>query len=500
MTQTFDPENLVPWPTEPVHDSDPDWDDLIRRGEFNINDGDRVNGHNRNGGEGGDNPATWAPVDLTDILNGTYIPEAPSLMCRTDGKFLLYRGRVHSFHGESESGKSLIIQALAAQLLIDGGRVVYIDYESDAAAVVGRLLELGVPVEVLRARLVYIHPEAAPGSREVEREAWARLLADRFDLAVIDGVTDALGTVGAKSNDNDEIAAWCRNVARRIARNTGAAVVLIDHVTKDADTRGRFALGGQAKMNALDGAAYVVEVVDALGRGLRGVVAIRVAKDRPGGIRANCGPFRKLDRTQEAARITVDSRTPNRIVVTVDPPSGLSSGDPVAARFRPTHLMEKVSRFLQGSSETSLRGIRDRVSGKANVIDEAVAILVAEGFASERSGQRNARMFTHLRLYTEFTDPLIRQPEDGVSAGPCPDRVPTVSRTQSGRPCPRVPIPEGDTDTVGSAGRDQQMGTVSRTQSAPDPNHCADCGFHPNSVGHFANCDPRIANEQQPQQ
>lgn len=472
-----------------------DWAATLSQ-EWPIN-GVRINGrHNGHNGakpvepeeQRDDTPATWAPVDLTDILAGTYVPEAPALMARTDGRFLLYRGRVHSFHGESESGKSLIVQAHAAQLLIDGGQVVYIDYESDAAAVVGRLIELGVPVEAIRHRFVYIHPETSPTKREAERQAWAALLSQPFDLAVIDGVTDALGTVGAKSNDNDEIAAWCRNIARRIARNTGAAVILIDHVTKDAESRGRFALGGQAKMNALDGAAYVVEVVEALGRGMRGVVSLRIAKDRPGGVRAHCGTFRKLDRTQEAARIVVDSRVANRIDVTVEAPAAVSTVT-MADRFRPTVLMERVSRFMQGApGELSLNRIRESVSGKAKVIDEAVTILAVENFLEEGVGPRSARMFRHVKLYTEFQDPKVRQPEDsGAEATSSPPR-PHLVPDEVPRPRPSPPIPEGDGDeVVAPATRSKTAHLVPAGFDAEE--QCTDCGFHPNSVGHFGHCE-----------
>lgn len=47
---------------------------------------------------------SWAPVDLAAYLDGTYTPETPTMMPRSDGVCLLYPGRTHSFHGESESG------------------------------------------------------------------------------------------------------------------------------------------------------------------------------------------------------------------------------------------------------------------------------------------------------------------------------------------------------------------------------------------------------------
>ena len=88
--------------------------------------------------------ASWAPVDLGPFLDGTVRPVVPSLLPRTDGVALLYPGLTHSLHGESESGKSWVAQAEAARILTDGGRVLFVDFESDAGALVERLRLLGV--------------------------------------------------------------------------------------------------------------------------------------------------------------------------------------------------------------------------------------------------------------------------------------------------------------------------------------------------------------------
>ncbi len=181
---------------------------------------------------------------------------------------------------------------------------------------------------------------------------WDGLLGQRYDLVVLDGVTEALAVFGAASKDNDEVTAWIRRVPRTLAQRTGAAVVLVDHVTKDADTRGRYAIGGQAKLAALDGAAYVVEVLEPLGVGMVGRLALRVAKDRPGQVRPRSGSWRKSDRTQEAAVVVVDSRQSDRTLVTVEPlrSDQHGGGADTTGAFRPTALMERVSRHLEGSS------------------------------------------------------------------------------------------------------------------------------------------------------
>ena len=48
---------------------------------------------------------TWRAEDLPAILDGTYVPMVPDLLQREDGMCLLYRGLVHSFHGEVRGGQ-----------------------------------------------------------------------------------------------------------------------------------------------------------------------------------------------------------------------------------------------------------------------------------------------------------------------------------------------------------------------------------------------------------
>ena len=351
--------------------------------------------------------STWARVDLSPYLDGTFSPPVASLFSRTDGVGLLYPGLTHSFHGESESGKSLIVQAEVARLITAGESVLFIDFESDAGSVTARLRDFGADTEAIRERLVYVRPEVDPRKFSHDYAHWQHHLSRRYALAVLDGVTDGLTVFGYETRDNDGIAKWMRAVPRTIARRTGAAVVLVDHVTKDAGSRGRFAIGGQAKLAGLDGAAYVVEVAEVLGRGLRGVVTLRVAKDRPGSIRPHCGGFRKTDRTQEAARVVVDSTDGIRVVVAVQPhrPAG-RSGEKSKATFRPTALMEKVSKLVEFNPGLSKNSIAMRVEGNKAAALTAVDMLVDEGFLARTTGARGAQTHSTIRSYRQVTDPL----------------------------------------------------------------------------------------------
>jgi hypothetical protein len=51
-------------------------------------------------------------------------------------------------------------------------------------------------------------------------------------------------TEGLALGDNTDVAAWMRLLPKRFAA-AGAAVVVIDHVVKNRDDQGRYAIGGQ---------------------------------------------------------------------------------------------------------------------------------------------------------------------------------------------------------------------------------------------------------------
>ena len=364
-----------------------------------------------------DETPSWRPVDISDILAGTHTPAVPTLLPRSDGQCLLYRGKTHSLHGESESGKSLVAQIEAVRVIAGGGTALYIDFESDAASVVARMIEFGAPPEAVGARFTYVRPEVRPTATSGEAAAFLDLQRRDYDLIVIDGVTESLSIWGTETNDNDGIVGWTRLFPRALADATGAAVVMIDHVTKSADTRGRFAIGGQAKMAALTGAAYVVDVRQPLGRGLSGVIELRVAKDREGSVRGVAGPMRATDRTQPVARITIDS-TGDYPVVSVDPPE---AGD----HFRPTTLMERISDVLDLGGDMGFRDIKGSISSKDEYIRQALAALVSDGHVTVTDGPRGARIHHLVRPFKAES-----QVCPSVSRV-CPDTVSTVSRAAS---------------------------------------------------------------------
>lgn len=362
-----------------------------------------------NGGTGSALPSSWAPKDLTAILDGTVEPQEPTLLSRNDGQCLLYPGLVHWMQGEPESGKSWVAQHTAAEALKDGGNVIYIDHESTDHAVVGRLLALGVSRDDIRRGLRYVQPEVGVIK---EITAFAALLATPADLVVIDGVTDALGVDGSSLLDNGEVAAWMQRVPRKLANRTGAAVVCVDHVVKNSNGGGRFAIGAQSKLAGVDGAVYSVEPLKPMGRGLCGELVLRIGKDRPGEIRPRCGPYQGSDRTQEAAKLLLDSTDGGGLRVTVLAPEGAPAGEPTTAGIvRRTYIMERVSKLLEQHKPDALtqRQVRNHTTGKSQYIPEALKVLKAEGYISDVLHETHRYiMWISLKPYRESADPVLR--------------------------------------------------------------------------------------------
>jgi hypothetical protein len=342
--------------------------------------------------------SSWEPVDLTPILSGDYTVPAPTICRRTDGHGLIYPGHIHSFAGEPESLKSWLVQCACAEQVSDGRHVVYLDFEDQAAGVVPRLQALRVPDELIAARFHYAHPESP---LEGHTRHLDRILADGCALLVIDGMTEAMALHGLDPQDNGDTATFMRLLPRR-ATAAGAAVVIIDHVTKDRETRGRWAIGAQHKLAALDGAAYQIDVVHPFGKGRRGLATITVAKDRPGGVRAVAAGGKYF------GQLELDSKPDGAVAWHLHPPRG---DDEV---FRPTALMERISRAVEMAiMPLSQQAILGAVKGDDKAKRLAIEMLVGEGYIAIDNGPRNARLHRSAKPYRSDDDPRSATRREG---------------------------------------------------------------------------------------
>jgi hypothetical protein len=372
--------------------------------------------------------SSWAPLELGPIVAGIQagdiVGPVPHLMARSDGVSLLYPGEVHSLAGEPESGKGWAALHTAKVSIQLDDDVLYLDFEDAPASIVTRLLALGADPEAILAHFVYVRP-VDPFNTETFH---ALTESRRYALAIIDGVSEAYALLDLDPYSNVDAARFLSVVARPLAE-TGAAVLLIDHVVKSKETRGRYAIGAQHKLAGI-AAAYSTDVIKNPSRTDDGLIKIKVEKDRHGHVRghAQAGVIALL----RVAPIDGGAA----VTVTLDPPtvSFTQEGD-----WRPTNIMEKVSKVVEAEPGIGVKAIRRAIDSKAPHVDQAVKVLLAERYLEQRiDGQ--AKRHTSLREYREVDD----EPTP-------PNRVPTVSQ-----PCPghgaedRVPVspPLRDTDTV----------------------------------------------------
>lgn len=321
----------------------------------------------------GERPHSWTPIDLVEI--GAQEPERPTI------SGLVYPGRRHVFSGEPETLKTWAADALCAEQIRSGAEVVYVDFEMGVHAQAGRMRALGLSDEELR-RFLYMTPNEALTDVLPSVETFLEFV--RPPLVVIDAFTGVLAANNVDENSNVEVENFYQAAITPIQRH-GAAVVLIDHVTKDKEKRGRYSIASSRKLGATD-VHLGFELVRPFSRGHTGLAKIRTHKDRPGTLmRPYAG---EIELTSSGETVSWQIR--------------VAADEDTYHRFRPTVLMERVSMFVSACVELpSVNAVEEAVRGKKEYIREAIECLVADGYLVEEEGARNARL---LRSVTPFRD------------------------------------------------------------------------------------------------
>lgn len=353
----------------------------------------------------------WRPVPVLDRIGDlTAAPLEAPLWLRSDGQGLLYRGRTHSLSGEGGHGKSLVALAACLNVVRHGGRAAFLDMGEDVYETTAkRLLQIGATDDDL-TRLYWAGIDRTwEGPADIPD--WLAFLEDEWDLVIIDSVAMGLDLWGYQGNDNDGVNAWWRRVPKEIAKRTGAAVLVLDHVVKNKDNRGRAPIGAVAKFNNVSGVQFQLEVHGAGFRpGGRGSIVLRATKDRGGTVEASGGPGRH----PVVAVVTIDTTEGRPAAVDVDPP-GVVPGINHAADDRVTDAMAEISAHLAGldGRGVGVEAIRHAVGRKKADVIEALARLVEGKHVREWAGAKNARLHAHVRPYP---DPV--PPTSGDSDGP----------------------------------------------------------------------------------
>lgn len=338
------------------------------------------------------NTGTPGLRDLTWLLAGDPpTVQPPTYIRRGNGEYLFYPGRVNGIYGDPESAKSWLAQMGIVQTLAEGGRVALIDVDHNGAQLTTeRLILLGATREQLadQNHFRYLEPEDGPDLRAavIALTRWAP------HYVVLDSIGEMMPMLGIKSVDNDELSGALRTIATPFAL-AGACVVTIDHLPKSTDARATgFAIGGTAKKRAIDGAYIHAEARMPPAPGHIGKITLRIEKDRPGRLRATCtGKF--------LGTLTLDSRD-HEVIASIDNDSPVTTD----GIFRPTVLMERISRYVEDNDQCTWNAIREDVTGNQKHLKTAVTRLLDEGFLAVLDGPNKSKLHHSIATYREADD------------------------------------------------------------------------------------------------
>lgn len=335
--------------------------------------------------------ASWLPVDLGPVLDGSRRQPMPSLLRRADEEYLLYPAAVNGIHGDSGAGKGWAVCFALDQELRAGRTAMLLDFEDVAVSIVGRLTALGTSPDTILDHLIYFRPQTEFGTTEVAQVV-AHCIDRSVSLVVVDSLGEAFALEGIDENKDVEVGPWYRRVARQIA-DTGAAVLLVDHSTKAADNP-LYPSGSKRKRAAVTGASYLAEATKPFVKGEGGRLRLTCAKDRHGNYRRGevVGSLVMAKSLTDAVRLELHEP---------DTTEGTSELGAVLAARSAVAAAKDEGRPLTKTALRNLMKIRARNDVKRAGID----LAIGRGALREDAGARNARLVSYVSELPEASGP-----------------------------------------------------------------------------------------------
>lgn len=348
------------------------------------------------------------PVDLGPVLDGSTTQPMPDMLHRDDGRALLYPGVVNGVHGQSGTGKSVLVCHAVAENARRARRSLLVDYEDTAHSIVARLTALGLDAHQILTWLVYVRPQVPLGLNAVAH--LCQLVHERrVELIVVDSIGEAFAVEGVDENKDAEVGPWYRRVARPLA-DTGAAVLLIDHSTKASDSP-LHPSGSKRKRAAVGGASYLVEAVKPFVKGEGGRLRLTCAKDRHGN-------YRQGDTVGDLVMQSDGFNMSLKLYAPSGPTDGPGVEVELAARAA-VAAAQAESGPLSRTALVGLMGIKASTDLKRGGID----LATSRGLLLEETGPRGARLFVYAEPELEL-GPRLTPPDPASGGVPNPDPDP----------------------------------------------------------------------------
>jgi hypothetical protein len=328
-------------------------------------------------GSNGTNPArdSWLPLNLADL------PDEPPAPPTLGGFGIVYQGKRHVFSGPQESAKTHAAYAIGIETLrAQHHHIAIIDFEMGRRSARTRLRELGATQDEL-ARILYIEPEVPANIDRI-----SLLVALQPHLVIIDAAAGAYALQGLDDNNRGDVEKFTALYTNAFFQ-AGIATITLDHVVKNTETRGKYAIGSERKTGGVD-VHLGFDTILPIKRGSTGLYKITTHKDRDGWHQRGRLADLHLTSDPDTHQISWEWRQVEHTE---------THGDV----WMPTILMEKISGVLQNADEPLSRNqIELAVNGKNEHKRTALDHLVRLDYAAETYGNRNSRLYSSTRSFT----------------------------------------------------------------------------------------------------
>jgi hypothetical protein len=240
------------------------------------------------------------------------------------------------------------------------------------------LHDLGAtPAEL--ALIHYTEPSGPPTSTDIET-----LVQAGVKYVLIDAAAGAFDLTGLDDNSRKDAEKWARAWVDPMFK-LGISTIVLDHVTKNSETRGKYAIGSERKTGGAD-VHLGFEALKTLTRGGTGLVKVSAHKDRGAYMQRPVVAMIDLTSDPDTHQVTIDIRPPEPTMAAED------------GAFRHTIYMERVSKVLEANNgePMSKNQIETADGGNRDHIRTAIAELVQDGYAATQDGPRNS-ILIHLK-------------------------------------------------------------------------------------------------------
>ena len=222
-------------------------------------------------------------VDIAKLLAGGLTPPEPDVLPFSEAFCLFYSGEFNLIFGDTESGKTWLCLAAIASALNEGGKATIVDLDHNGAdSLVGNLIKLGVDTHILEDTSRFRLSE--PGDRPDVRALVQDQLVFKPGVVVVDSLGELIPLFRGNSNSADDFTVVHTEVIKPLAK-CGAAVLVVDHLAKNADSRAMGPTGTIAKTRAAGGVVVRATAERQFTEGEGGSAKLQIFKDRHSGVR-----------------------------------------------------------------------------------------------------------------------------------------------------------------------------------------------------------------------